>query len=408
MPTPARIQIVPQYISELRSISGIYTGYIPNSYADKVSVDSFYEVLQNDPVVGHAMHLLSIMTIGEYYEIECEDARLKIIVKEALQTICDFTHVQKSLVMGAVLFGLGIQRKYYTRKKLSGIPGEWTVVDRIQEVDRRRLMIERDVEDRNKTYWTMYSLKDDKYIILFDRSENKNVEDGEAVQDYIWYIHEWEELNPFFRGLGDCIFQLAYIKTKAMQYWADNAESWAKPIIAFTTDLANKVADASLGAGFVSADAAANQILSEVEKMRARYSFVLNNRDKIDFHEHGSTGSNIIAELIAYCDTQIRQLILGAELTTQSGQTGSYGQAAVHRQATDSVILYNRNRIAEVLEEYLINDFVYRNRLQLHALRIKPQRVKIKLKVQDEEMKRQEMAKQQGGRNYPSQKGSIK
>ena len=406
MSESARIQSIPSYVSLLRSVSGLYLGYIPNKYADTVSENDYYGILESDPTIAHVIGMRALMTVGERVEIEHKDKRLVHILKMALQQIPDFLHAQKSLAEKGILYGLGIQRKFYRSCRLGDLPGTWQCVYRLQEVDRRRLRIERDLEDRTKTSWTIYDLALDSYKRILDRALVPNLAEGDGLQDYVWYIHSYEETSPYFRGIGDNLFSLGYIKSKCMQYWADLAESWSKPFLTFITDIMNMAMDAQLGQGFATKDEIVARIIEKYEKVRARHMAVVDARDKVEWHEHGSSGNNIIRELIEYCDRRIEILGLGAELTTQSAATGSYAQASIHRQATDSIIVYDRVRLASVIAEHILYDFCVRNARQLRIFGVgQPAAgsIHVKFIVEQEELKKQEMQKQQSGRNYPSQ-----
>jgi hypothetical protein len=329
------------------------------------------------------------MAAGESVYIECENEELKKFSYFLLNQITDFLHARKSLVEKSVLFGLGIQRKYYKMVDYNGIPV--TVIDRMQEVDRRRMRIERDFEDKNDLYWTVWSPKYDQYIILEDRSENPLAPEGAAIQDYVWLVHSREELSPYFEGLGETLYPLAYIKTKAMQYWADLCESWAKPFLVAMIDTAVAAFNGELGSGFVSSTRRVNDLLETFEKARARHCVVVDKSDDVKWMEHGAQGQNIIEHLLQYCDSKIQLNILGAELSTTSTGVGSYALGTVHKKQTDTIVLYNRLRSCEVLTDDVLFDLYYRDRGQMKLLGIDvPRRgdIKLSVKVEIEEIQK--------------------
>ena len=308
MATLAKIQLIPNYVGELRTQIGYYLQWIPNEYADQVSADNFYEVLRKDVEIARCLHLLSLMTAGETATIECDDERLAEVSAFVLRQIKDFIHARKSLVEKAVLFGCGIQRKYYHRVFYQ--ERYWQMPYRLAEVDRRRLRIERDEDDKTLVYWTIWCPEIDQYIMLEDRSQNQNAPDGCGVQDYVWYMHMAEELSPYFEGFGEVLYTLAYIKSKVVQYWADLCESWSKPFLVAQVDLTKATIDATLGSGFPSSESRVNALIDTFEKCRGRHVAVVDVGDKLQWFEHGSTGANIIRELLEYCDKKIQLLIL--------------------------------------------------------------------------------------------------
>lgn len=383
----ARIQIIPSYVADLRQITGLYIGYISTDVADLA--ENYYEILKNDDAVAHGMHLLSLMVAGEYFEVKAANNTLQEVIEFCCANIRDFVHVRKSLAYSAILFGLGVMRKRWREVYWKGL--KWQVPYEIREIDRRRLRIERGEKDRNEMYWTLWDPRRDRYIVLEDRALIPNVEI--AVQDFIWYIHEYEEMNPYFRGFGEILWQAVYIKSKIIQYWADLCESWAKPFLVVLLDAAKAAFDAGMGTGFPSAADRINQIFTAFEKARSRHMVVMDNSDKLEYHEKGSVGNNIIRELHEYLDKKIELLILGAELTTQAPSVGSYALGQLHRGATQSIVAYNRTRLEDVLEQELIQDFLYRNRLNLLAMGFREfpriDQYKLQIKVEAEEKRKE-------------------
>lgn len=401
MATLARIQIIPRYVSDLRTKTGYYLGYVPTEYADQPEQDGFYPTLRRDPEIFRCLHLLSLMTAGESVCVECDDPACAEACRFALSGVHDFVHARKSLVEKAVLFGLGIQRKYYERADFRGVP--LVRVHHLAEVDRRRMRLERDEDERDRLRWSIWHPKADQYVLIEDRSENPDAQMGCAVQDYWWHWHMTEESYPYHEGLGETLYPLAYIKAKAMQYWGDLAESWSKPFLAVTIDTMKAAISANLGSGFPTAAERIENILSTFEKTRARHMAVLDSADKLDFHEHGSSGSNIIGDLVAYCDRKIQLMVLGAELTTTTAGVGSYALGAVHKVQTDTVVQYSRLRLAETIREDLLLDFFYRNFRGLKRLGIRtPEHGEIRVSIRVETPQPQGGAEPDGRPKPPS------
>lgn len=370
----ARYQIIPQYVSELRSKIGYYMGWIPNEFADQVTADNAYDLLKNDISIGHALHLHACMAGGEKFTITADDP-YKFILGKMLKRIPDLMHARKSLIENGMLFGLGIQRKNYEKFKMREYPGiTWIGISSIEEVDRRRLRLERPenvngIQDKTQLYWTIWNPKIDKYIILEDRSDNPNAPDGGGIQDYIWYFHEREEMSPYFRGLGQVLYVMAHVRRFCLQYWGDLCESWSKPFLTMFTSVTKGTLNALLGGDIKTATEKATILLDMMEGIRSRHCAVLDEGDKFEIKEHGTTGNNIIQDLLKYCDEKIQLFLLGAELTTGTGNgVGSYALGNVHRQQTETLIMYSRSRLQEILIRDVIFDLLYRNRMNLYRL----------------------------------------
>ena len=399
MATLARIQNIPAYVTELRSRMGLYLGWVPNEFADQVSADNAYDILKGDLAVNHALHLHACMSSGEKFRIECENEKIQNILTKCLNRIQDFTHARKSLIENGILFGLGIQRKYYSTIRIKEYPGmDWIAIQEIKEVDTRRVRLERDVNDKSKVYWTIWCPIIDQYIIIEDRSENFLAPPGAGIQDYVWYMHEAEELNPYFRGLGSVIYQIAYIKSKIIQYWADLCETWSKPWVIMAIDKAKASIDASLGPSIQTTSQRITSLLETLEGMRARHALIIDREDRLQPMEMGNIGSNILREFMEYADSKIQLLLLGAELTTGTGSgVGSYALGNVHRQQTETLIMYSRTRLQEVLIRDIIFDLLYRNRMNLYELglpALEPGDVKLELYVEAEQEKKRAIEKQ--------------
>jgi hypothetical protein len=382
----ARTQIIPTYVSTLRQVLGYYIGYINNVNAD--TAENWYELIKNDSAVAHAIHFLSLVVAGEKVEIKCKDEILRKMIEFGLSEIKDFIHVRKSLTYSAILFGLGVMKKEWSKKYWLGL--EWDIPCDIREIDRRRLRLEQYKDDRTRYYWTVWSPKYNAYVVLEDRSIIPTAE--YAVQDYIWYIHEYEEMNPYFRGFGEILFPLCYMKSKIIQYWADLCESWAKPFLTVMIDAAKASFNAALGSGLATAQERINEIFDAFEKARSRHMVVMDSSDKMEYHERGSAGNNIIKDLLGYIDEKIQLLILGAQLTTQTEGTGSYALGQIHRGATQSIIQYNRIRLCEVLLQELVMDFLWKNRLNLFIAGVEKfpslHDIKLQIQVESEEIRK--------------------
>jgi len=388
---PADIQYISQYVTELRQKVGIYLPWIPEYSHD---VEEFYTILENDAAVSHALNLVALMSSGEFFEIDCEDEDLSKIIIKGLSYIRRFGQARKSMVQKSVLYGLSVHRKYWKKVTWRAYPGMiWEVPSAILEVDRRRMRIERDTEDKNNIWWTIYDPQTDGYIKL----EDKTVNPGAFLtnQDFIWTEYEREEMSPYLKGIGETLFSLVYLKNRSLQYWGDLTEKWGTPFVVGTINSAKATFNAAMNAGGGSQDATTlmNNFLEILENMRSRHVAVKSENDQIDIHEAGNSGQNIIQQLIDYVDNKIQLLILGAELTTIAPSVGSYALGQTHKGITHTITTYNKNIVEEELEQDLIKDFLIRNRHNLMALDIdfpEPGEYKLNLtnlkEVQQDEM----------------------
>jgi len=396
----ARMQHISQYVGDLRSTIGYYTGWIPeDTYHD---VEKYYDILESDAAIWHAINLISLMAAGEYYQVAGQNLKFNKIVMRGLSYIERFTHARKSMAARSLLYGLSVQKKYWKKVTWPEFPGmTWNVPYRLAEVDKRRLRIERDLEDKTKLYWTIWCPVVDQYLILEDRAETPTA--SLAVQDFVWYWYTDDEQSPYYKGMGETLYSLAYMKQRVLQYWAELSEHFGRPIMIATIDAARAAVDAATsgGAGVQDASTIVSNWISLLENMRSRHVAVKPNHDSIDVIEGGSVGQNILQQLIEYLDNKIQLLILGAELTTMAPGVGSYALGQVHKSATDSIVLYNRQNIEEIIERDLIYDFYLRNKYNFQRLGLKwmgPSGCKFNIAVKQEEL-REDMMQQPGMMN---------
>ena len=125
---------------------------------------------------------------------------------------------------------------------------------------------------------------------------------------------------------------------------------------------------ARAGGDFSTAKQRADAIISTLENSMGRHMAVMSSADKLEWHERGSTGNNIIKELIEYCDTKAMLVILGSELSTTSGNIGSYAQTEKHDDKLLWIVDYRTTRLAETLVRDLLFDMVIRNQENLKKL----------------------------------------
>lgn len=382
----ARMQHISSYVGLLRQKIGLYLGWTPETYANQVAEDNAYDLLKNDEVVSSNLFLHSANASQGKIFVQGDDARLVTILNELISKTQDVGHTKLSLLANGMLFGLGVQLKKYAKGYISAIKGiEWTYIKSAQEVDTRRLRIERDEHDRNNLYWTIWTPAEDQYIRLWDRSENPEAAHGEGVQDYMWYIHEKDELNPYFRGLGVVLYRLVYVRSKIVQYWAELCESWARPFITLSINMAKGALSSLQMNDIKTADERIQEWLDVLEAARGRHAIVKDSNDKLEILEKGSTGNNILREFLNYLDEKIQNVFLGASLTTGTGKgVGSYALGEVHQEQTHYLIAYSKERLCEVLMREFVEDLVYQNRNTLKMLGIEPAADGLKVTLQRE------------------------
>lgn len=363
LPKLSDYQFVSSYVSALRDEIGYYLPYLPQSLADDLTEDGFHEILEKDEQISRCKNLLCLKIIAEQIQIKTIDNRLTDFFKKVLLNCEDLMHALLSLSEKSLIFGLGIQRKYYREKKIKGFVGTWTLPFRFQEVDRRRLRIERDLENKNLLRWTIWSPIYDQYIILENRKKCQTQPIlGAGLQDYIWYWNKFEEDRPYGWGLGDTLYRTAYLKQKLLELYFRCAHSWSEPYMIAFIEAAKASINADLGADISNASDRVQNLIATMEKTKSTHCLVADKADDIKFQEHGTVGTNLIKDFIEWCEEKQLMLILGSKLATDAADTGSYGQGSFHQQQTNTHVRYHQRRLAQNLKKNLFLDIVYRNR----------------------------------------------
>lgn len=385
MPSLARVQINPQYVIDLRYRQGLYLGYIPTNIGDAIDVDDASKMIVDDDVVTHSINLLSMQAIGDEITVDCSNKKLANILNFMLGNISSFSYARKTLVQTGTLFGLSLQRKIYSYKKIPGIPYSWKMIDRFQEIDKKNLRIERSVSNRNQMYWTIWTPEFDKYVILEDKADNPYVNDRYSLQGYMWYIHNYEEDKPYFKGIADAIYRLVYKRSKILGYWLDMCETWAGPMFISKIDSAKASTDPDLISGSSETlDTYKQNMIDALSQMKHNKSLVIDKSDEVKVIEQSSTGNNIHKEYLEYLDKRITLCILGTELASQSGKGGSYALGQVQENITLDTIKYSQKRMGQTIKEDIINDFLIRNDVLLKMLGIDFREEVITLHIQSE------------------------
>lgn len=382
----AKMQYPSLYVGELRQMTGYYLGWVPNEYADNIGEDNMYAVVENDDAVKHADDQLSLMVAGQRVKIKIPSSpTLQKLCNIAISEIRYFHCTRKSLMQKSTLYGLGLQQKYYREQNIDGFKGKWQICYRTQEVDRRRLRIERKKPGKTgfkDAYWTLYKPEHDAYIILRDRGDGEKYELGSAVQDYIWMTAEQEELYPYWKGIADIIYDLCWMKHKVYQYWADYCERWGHGgMIHAALDLQKGLFSGAL-TGVANQQARADYIMDHVDNMVSNNCFVTDIRDQVKILQSGSSGVNVCKELIENINNRIHLIFLAAATSTSTADRGGYSSARIHLSQTETKVGYHRKTLEEVILTDLVFDFIYRNRINLYKMGIRvPNRYDVQVKI---------------------------
>lgn len=365
-----KIQAHNSYVQDLKYVSGYYTGWVPEEYGDEVSQEQGYEILKKDEKIFECLDLLSLFGAGEKTKIISTSPIFADLAEKCIEQISRFLHARKTSIYNSHLFGLSLQKVFWEHRVLPGYQGTWLVPSKIVEVDKRRLRIERRSDDRTIAYWTLWDPRYDQFVILLDRNQFPNYQ-GPVLQDYLWNFFEYEELEPYYRSLGQVLFRFAYMKKQVLQYWGQRCEVFAQPWITVASDVSKGSLDApNTGFGFESWTQRSSELIQQLEKQKARHILVYDkDSDDLRIQDNGTPGNNPHREFLEFANDGIQKIILASELVSGTGQgAGSFNMATVHREAKDAKALYARASIEEMHSEQLLREFFWRNRQNLNNL----------------------------------------
>lgn len=376
-PRAARMQIINNYIQKLRADTGYYWGWITNSLSADIDCEDVYEMLGYDERVADCLSHTALKSCGWEVEIKSHIPAIQHLLNKQTTNIKDFIHARKSLLEKAILYGVGILRKKYRDVQDFELGVTWSLINDLEEVSVRRLMLER-AGIGKIPYWTIWHPTYDKYIILEDRAKVPNICSGAALQDYIWMMYSHEEAEAYFMGFGQILTQLIYLKNELKKNWAELAGFWSKPFILPKFNMAALNMDATMS-GISTINGAINAAKDAFNSRKISDNIIMCDvKEDITIKEMGAMGNNIIEGFLEWIDKAIDRLFYSSTLTTSAGDgSSSYALGEVHANEANHNFMYNRKRLAENIKYQLYLDTIYRNQKQLMQLGVDVHRVTI-------------------------------
>ncbi len=178
---------------------------------------------------------------------------------------------------------------------------------------------------------------------LFAIKENTLYYEYEPVapNKAIFLTHRAKYNAPQGRPLYNTLFWLRKFKAASLEFWVEFLERFGNPWVVGKTD-GDK-----------------DTMAEELYSMLGGDVAVLEAEDSIDLKMPSDKGA--FKELLNYIDDQIRQTIIGANLTANV-QGGSFAAAASHKETTEDIALGDKNLVSRAIKE-LITQFKELNRL---------------------------------------------
>lgn len=171
--------------------------------------------------------------------------------------------------------------------------------------------------------WFLFSHDNE---LLF-RSKSKVMGELLPPKKFLLAVHQWSYNNPYGAALLSSCFWPVTFKKGGLKFWVMFTEKYGMPFI---------IAKQPRGLG----DDETNKTLQMLDDMIQDAIAVIPEDTTLDFQTPDSNGasSNIYKDLIDVSEAQMSKALLGQTLTTQQGDSGSYGLGKVHMQVREDLI----------------------------------------------------------------------
>ena len=200
----------------------------------------------------------------------------------------------------------------------------------IVPADSRRIAFTLEVDEEERNEWYQPRIKTDF-----------NLYPGEPVPDRRFIIQTYYTVpidSPYGLGVGQQIWWLVEFKKNALLLWNQVSDRHAMPIV---KGMVPDNTESEL----------VNDFFSSLEDMAANSTFVIPDDFQLEILQADTDNADVlIKDLITYCDTKIREVILG-ESNTSTGALKP-GLAGAAREAR-AVTLQKAKRIADDINDTL-------------------------------------------------------
>lgn len=170
---------------------------------------------------------------------------------------------------------------------------------------------------------------------------NENIPEHKAV----WATYKAKPNKPYGQPLLHTLFWLIEFKNASLQFWVELLERFGTPwVIAKTEGDKNALAD-------------------EIYNMLGGDGAVIDSEDSLEIKTATDKGN--FKELIEYIDDQIREIILGGNLTANV-KTGSMAAANVHNSVREDLAQVDENIVNKLIKD-IISSFKILNNLNIEV-----------------------------------------
>lgn len=356
-----------------------YTQRLTSHVRDRVWVDDpsfalardeeIYAKIRRDPVFAHAIDYRRRLAAGREWNVEPAsddplDRKLAIVLEALLRQLPGFTGARYTLAE-AIFRGSAWAYVEGERRAVplgKGFPElHWWVPTRMVDVDRRRFRLYR--EGDAPPVWQLWSL---------ERRDWQTLTPDQAS----WFVRvsyeSTEDTLGYGRGLLDTLYYYAMAKTQLMDLALRAGDRFGHGTV--VAQVARLAEAGPVGAN-ESAWKRAEAFREQFRKHREDGLFVIDAEDKLAALSGLGEGWQFLQSLIEYIDARVTTCVLGSNLPTSATAGGSYALADVQASATEAMVEFDREILAEHLTAGLLNLIVRLNRAPLAILGLSTARV---------------------------------
>ncbi len=318
----------------------------------------WYEI-NLDAGARHAMDYLRKLSIGKTHRIEPFDSsKVSRDISTVFSKLMKKTKNLRRFLFAVSEFTIrGEAWGYPTLKRMSldvlgnGQKMDWLVPTEIRHVDRYR--IRKLSDDELKIKFQFYRLTERQWV---DMSPNQ-------VGGLCYFNNSGEESRfTYGNGLLESLYFTWYAKKICEGEMLNMAERYGQGGL-----LVAQIESLKQGSDAQSLENYKSNVLQLLKFAKSRHAIAISKDDTITNIPPG-VGLDLLQGIIDYYDNKFLTLCLGANLSVESAQTGSYAQSIVHEGTTFLNAEYNRGIISEGITDCLFQLLWKHNRPQFQAL----------------------------------------
>ena len=302
--------------------------YTPDELMRRKGIKIFEEMMRDEEIAS-SIEALKIMRLSSGWEIvpasnDEKDIYIADFVRWNLENVEGSFEADLFEIMGALEFGISISELIW---------------EKIEKGKYAGLIGLRAIKSKNPKYFNIYT--DDFDNILENGIVNiSSVDYGRAypVEKFIIYTFRKQFENVFGISRIRVLYDIWYLKQLWLRAWGIYLEKFGHPVA---------IAKYKQGVD----KAFREEIWQAIKSIKLETALMIPEGFEIELKEATARGGDMFKAAIDYCNTQIRKVILGQTLTTDTRGVGSYALGRVHFD----VLLMYLEQLGKDVESKAIN-----------------------------------------------------